>query len=235
MKLGILQCDDVAPQLMDEFENYPEMFKTAFSDVDPTLDYQTYAVHRGELPATTDACDAYLITGSKMGVYEPHDWIPRLENFIRQLYQENRRLVGICFGHQVMSQALGGLVAKSDKGWGVGLSFNQVTVHKPWMQPASDRIDLVVSHQDQVLELPEQTEVLASSQFCPNYLLQYGGCFLSVQGHPEFSKEYSTAIMNMRRGKEMPENRVREGLISLKGDNQGRLMVQWLINFLKSS
>ena len=235
MKIGILECDDIAPQLKDKFVPYPEMFKTLLREVDESLSFHDFAVHKGEMPLSIDSCDAYLITGSKAGVYEPLDWIAALEGFIKALDREQRKLVGICFGHQLMSQVLGGTVGKSDKGWGVGLSVNQVVAKKYWMQPYSDHLDLLVSHQDQVIELPPGAEVLASSDFCPNYLIQYNDHFMSVQGHPEFSKALSRALMDLRRGDVVPEERVVEGIESLAGESQGLLMMQWLVNFLRDS
>ena len=138
MKLGILQCDDIAPEQKDRFHSYPAMFQALFKQIDPELDYEIFAVHQGNLPDSTNSCDAYLITGSQFGVYETHEWLPSLEDFVRSLYRENRKLIGICFGHQLMAQALGGTVTKSDKGWGAGLSFNVINSDEPWMQPLED-------------------------------------------------------------------------------------------------
>src|SRR5690606_40159390 len=69
--------------------------------------------------------------------------------------------------------SLGGTVRQSERGWGVGLSFNQVIERKDWMQPFQAHLDLLVSHQDQVVILPPQAQVLATSEFCPYYLIQY--------------------------------------------------------------
>lgn len=232
MKIGILQADDVNPVLQPEHGNYPQMFEKALRAVLPDCELPVYRVLDGELPATTTECDAWLITGSKFGVNDGLHWIEALSDFVRTLWAEQRPLVGICFGHQLMARALGGTVVKSDKGWGVGLSFNQVIERKPWMQPWQDGLDLLVSHQDQVVVLPEEAQVLASSDFCPYYLIQYGECFLSVQGHPEFCVDYCRALMEMRRDT-LPAPRLRAGRASLNAEADSQLMMQWIASFLQ--
>jgi len=232
VKIGILQADDVNPVLQPEHGNYPQMFEKALRAVLPDCELPVYRVLDGELPATTTECDAWLITGSKFGVNDGLHWIEALSDFVRTLWAEQRPLVGICFGHQLMARALGGTVVKSDKGWGVGLSFNQVIERKPWMQPWQDGLDLLVSHQDQVVVLPEEAQVLASSDFCPYYLIQYGECFLSVQGHPEFCVDYCRALMEMRRDT-LPAPRLRAGRASLNAEADSQLMMQWIASFLQ--
>ncbi|GGE44621.1 GMP synthase [Halopseudomonas oceani] len=234
MKVGLLQCDDVNESLLPAHGNYPEMFELALRKRLPQMDYRIYPAHKSELPGDPHECDVYLITGSKHGVYEEQEWIRELERFITQLWDLRKPLIGVCFGHQVMATAMGGQVEKSDRGWGVGVSFNQILEPKPWMQPVQDKLDLIVSHQDQVVELPPQAQVVASSDFCPNYLLQYGSHFLSVQGHPEFEKGYSEALMDMR-SLTIPPARVRAGKVSLHADLDSDLMFDWIINFLRQA
>ncbi|PPC75129.1 GMP synthase [Pokkaliibacter plantistimulans] len=232
MKIGILQCDDVNEKLQPRHGNYPEMFMALLREQDPALTFQTYRAMEGELPAHPDECDAYITTGSRHGVNDGFDWIADLEHLVRQLYEANKRLVGICFGHQLMAKALGGQVIKSEKGWGVGVSFNQLHAEQPWMSPWQQAMDLIVSHQDQVVGLPDNAQVLASSSFCPYYMVQYGDHLMSIQGHPEFSKAYSADLMQMRKGI-IPENRVREGMASLNATLDDRLVLRWIVQFLR--
>lgn len=233
MKIGILQCDSVLEALQPEFGDYPEMFADRLIAVAAEWQFMNYAVHLSEFPQSLDECDGYITTGSRHSVYDDIPWIERLEEFVRDLNGAQKKLVGICFGHQLIARALGGTIQKSDKSWAVGVSFNQIDRRKPWMEPFQPELDLVVSHQDQVSHLPEGIEVLASSQFCPYYMLQQGNHFMSVQGHPEFSKNYSYALMDGRR-KRIPANRIREGMTSLSADVDDRLMFQWIINFFAS-
>jgi len=230
MRIGILQCDDVMEELQPEFGNYPEMFINIFEELAPDWQFATYRVVDGELPDSVDACDGYITTGSRYGVNDGYPWIEQLEAFVVSLAREAKKYVGICFGHQLLAKALKGRVELSERGWGVGMSFNQVGKKQPWMEPFQASLDLVVSHQDQIDELPEGAEVLASSRFCPYYLLQYSPHLISVQGHPEFSKAYSRALIAQRTDR-IPAPRVREGLASLSAAVDDRLMMQWIINF----
>ena len=120
------------------------------------------------------------------------------------------------------------------KGWGVGMSFNDVLINKPWMQPTRKSLDLIVSHQDQVVRLPPHAEILARSDFCPYYLLQYGQHFMSVQGHPEFCKAYSADLMDARRDV-IPATRYRAGQASLSAVVDDSLMLDWIVNFLQQA
>ncbi len=232
MMIGLLQCDDVAPELREAHGNYPEMFAALFHRVDPTLEFCVWRCLDGEIPADVEAMDAWLTTGSKFGVNDDLPWIVELEAFVRELWAAGKPLVGICFGHQLMVKALGGEVAKSPRGWGVGVSFNRVEERADWMTPWQPGLDLVVSHQDQVERLPPDTRVLAGSDFCPLYLLQVGEVFLGVQGHPEFNKAYSRDLMALRR-QLVGDERVREGVASLSASVDDTLMVRWILAFMR--
>lgn len=230
MKIGILQCDDVADELQAEFGNYPAMFEAMLGEVAPGFQFVTYRVVSGEFPDSSDDCDGYITTGSRYGVNDNYSWVDELEQFVAALDRDKKKFVGICFGHQMLVKALGGKVAVSDRGWAVGISFNRVDVQKSWMSPGQETLNLVVSHHDQVLQLPQGIEVLASSDFCPYYMLQYGNHMMSVQGHPEFSKAYSSALMD-KRANLIPAPRIRAGKASLAEDVHDRLMMRWIVNF----
>ncbi len=233
MKLGLLLCDDVRPELIKEHKNYPDMFATLLKKQQPDLELVTYRVLDMKFPTRTSDCDGWLISGSRHSANDAFEWITALEDFVRKLHSEDRKLVGICFGHQVIVKALGGKVVESDQGWGVGMSENSLLRHKPWMETAVDGFNLLVSHKDQVVELPESTDVLAASDFCPYYMLQFGENCFSVQGHPEFSKEYSAALMDSRRNS-IPEHVFNMGMESLIQRPDSDVFGRWIINFFKN-
>lgn len=233
MKLGILKCDSVSDVFVADHGQYPQMFATLLSPADPTLEYRVFDVEHGELPAHVNDADAYLITGSRHGVNDGFAWIAELEEFVRILLKANKKVIGICFGHQLIAKALGGKVIKSPKGWGIGISQNQVFHHKEWMNPEMSQFNLLVSHQDQVVELPEGAEVLAGSDFCPNYMMQIGSAF-TIQGHPEFTKSYSRDLM-VSREDIMSEMQFTQGLRSLELHEDDDVIARWITAFLKQA
>jgi GMP synthase-like glutamine amidotransferase len=144
MKLAILETGHPPGDLVSRFGNYPAMFAQMLGH---EFDIESFDVQSGELPSDPAAHHAYLITGSPAGVYDPLPWIEPLQEFIRSA--KDSRMVGVCFGHQIMSEALGGHVEKSEKGWAAGLHRYSVERREPWMDgDASATITAPASHQD---------------------------------------------------------------------------------------
>ncbi|CEG58450.1 glutamine amidotransferase-related protein [Legionella fallonii] len=234
MNLGILKCDSVSDMFVAEHGQYPQMFASLLCSVDPNLRFTVFDAEQGELPSHVDAADAYLITGSRHGVNDGFPWIAQLEEFIRSLHVVQKKVIGICFGHQLIAKALGGTVIKSPKGWGVGMSQNTVVQVKEWMKPQQHSFNVLVSHQDQVIDLPEEAEVLAYNDFCPFYMVQVGEHFFTIQGHPEFTKAYSRALM-VSREDTLNEAEFERGVKSLELHEDADLVARWIINFLNAS
>lgn len=234
MKLGILKCDSVSDMFVAAHGQYPEMFANLLHPADPQVELIVFDAEHGEFPSDIHTVDAYLITGSRHGVNDGFPWITQLEEFVRALDAAQKKVIGICFGHQLIARALGGKVIKSPNGWGVGMSQNQMVQQKEWMIPYQNQFNLLVSHQDQVVELPEGAEILASSEFCPNYMMQIGQHFFTIQGHPEFTKAYSRDLMVTREDTVNAEQFAR-GIKSLELHEDDGLIAQWIMSFLKTA
>ena len=232
MKLGILKTDAVRPEWVPDFGEYPDMFIDLIGRVDPSIEFSVYDVEQGDYPADIDEVDAYLITGSKSSVYDDKPWIAALMDFVRELHARRKKLVGICFGHQIVAHALGGRTAKSEKGWGQGLHTHTFSQTPEWHDGQAPEFDILVSHQDQVVENAEGAEVLASSEFCDNAVVQIGNHILTFQGHPEFVPGYSRAIMEYRR-EMIGEDVYDRGIASLQRQHQGERVARWIVSFLK--
>jgi len=233
VKVGILQCDSVLIEYQAEFADYPHMLMQMFAAVTNELEYQVYNVVDNEYPGNLNECDVYITTGSKVSVYDNLAWIDVLKQFICDLDRNQKKLVGICFGHQLVADALNGKTQASAKGWGVGLSKNKITMKKNWMLPSLDALRIIVSHKDQVLELPTGAELLATSEFCPHFMYQMGKHIMCVQGHPEFSFDYSATLMTHRR-KLLGESVYQAGINSLQLKSDARVFAQWIVQFFKN-
>jgi GMP synthase-like glutamine amidotransferase len=231
MNLGILNCDQLSRILAKHYGSYAHMFERLFHYVDPQMIFTFFNALQGELPKNINDADAYIITGSRYGVNDGDVWIEQLEEFIRSLYAAGKKVIGICFGHQLIAKALGGKVTRSPTGWGVGVLKNHVLHHKHWMQPEKNHFNLLASHQDQVIILPPKAELLASSDFCINYMMQIDN-MLGIQGHPEFTKDYAKDLMILR--EDVIEKKViEEGIHSLKElDHENILIARWMTHFL---
>ena len=231
-KLGILKTDDVRPEWVDEFGEYPDMFASLLRGVNPSLEIRVYEVQLGEYPQDIDEVDGYLMTGSKSSVYEDKPWIHQLADFVRQLDQANKKLVGICFGHQMIAHALGGKTAKSDKGWGVARHTANLTDKAGAYAKAGTPFSILVSHQDQVMQPATGAQVLASSEFCPVAMCQLGNHMLSFQGHPEFMPAYSQELLDLRRDI-YGEDLYQQGVESLSQPLDRAKVAGWIMDFLR--
>jgi len=226
MKLAILETGRPPGDLADQFGNYPSMFSEMLG---PDFEVESFDVQAGELPTDPAEHDAYLITGSPAGVYDPLPWIAPLQEFIRSA--KGSKMVGICFGHQVMAEALGGHVEKSDKGWGAGLHTYSVAHREPWMDGESS-IAEPASHQDQVVVQPPNTEVTIQSEFTP-----YAGLAwtdrpaISFQFHPEFSPAFAKALIE-KRYDIVPDPDA--AIASLGAPNGSARVAAWIRRFLKA-
>jgi GMP synthase-like glutamine amidotransferase len=232
MQIGILQCDSVAPDLQPEVGDYPDMFRGLLTRVDPELDFRVYDLCARQAPESLDECDAWLFTGSKWSVNDDEPWIDEAHDLGRALHEARRPVIGICFGHQLMARALGGRVEKAPAGWGVGVHTMRMLERREWMQPWREEVSLLVSHQDQVTELPPGAERLATHDFCPIDMFQIGDHILTFQGHPEFPKAYSKATMERRRER-IGEATYEQGMRSLTGETHEVVAAAWIVRFLE--
>lgn len=196
-RIGILETGRPPEELDAKFGNYPSMVESWLGGIE--AEFQSFAALDGELPDSPDWADLWVITGSKFGAYEDHAWIPPLEDFIRAARDAGKLMFGICFGHQIIAQALGGVVRKSDKGWGLGVHEYDTRAWPEALGAAPEKIAIQAFHQDQVEVAPKGAETIASTDFCEHAALWYPGFALTVQGHPEFGEPYAGELLELRR------------------------------------
>jgi GMP synthase-like glutamine amidotransferase len=223
MSLAILETGAPPGDLAATYGDYPAMFRALLG-----LEARSYNVEAGELPDDPGAHDAWLITGSPGGVYEDLPWIAELIAFLKRA-NGRAKLVGVCFGHQVMAQAFGGHVEKSAKGWGAGLMSYPIVARQPWMDDAP-LVAVPASHQDQVVVQPPHTEVVASSLFTPYAALAWiDQPAISFQFHPEFSPAFAKALIEQRYDR-VPDPDA--AIASLDAPNDNARVGEWIRRFL---
>jgi GMP synthase-like glutamine amidotransferase len=227
MEVGILRTGAPPGDLAARFGSYEAMFERLLG---PAFAIRTYDAEAGALPPRSDSHPAFLITGSPAGVYEPLPWIEPLLGFLRET-KGKAKLVGICFGHQALAQALGGRVEKSERGWAIGLQDYALEARRPWMgEDPPPVLAVPVSHQDRVTLAPPGAGVLAHSAYSPFGMLDWGADALSMQFHPEFEPDYARALIEARRER-LPAPDA--AIASLDRPDDRSLVAAWIRAFLQ--
>ena len=235
MKICLLKCGSVFDTLQHISGDYHTMFLRFFNSNSIEISLDIYKVYHGEYPNDLSIYDGFISSGSLAGVYENDPWIKTYQEFIKKLYDSGYKHIGICFGHQMIAQALGGKVEKAKVGWGLGIKKAKIKEYKHWMNrlPA-DEINLIVSHQDQVVKLPSNATVLASNEHCPLSMFSVDEHFLGIQAHPEFTKKFSRAAIEYRRTIVDP-GIIEKALESLSNSTDEKRVIKWIENFFKGS
>ncbi|MET4385774.1 GMP synthase-like glutamine amidotransferase [Bradyrhizobium sp. F1.4.3] len=199
-RITIIETGQVPTKYRERHGSFPDMFQRMVRAEDPSAMVEVVSIPNGDALPDPDKVEAVLITGAAAGVYDGLDWIAPLEDFVRRAYANKTPMVGVCFGHQLIAQALGGTVRKSENGWGIGRHVYRV-------QPDNGVVDgeevaIAASHQDQVIEAPRDAHTILSSDFTPHAGLLYAnGTTLSVQPHPEFDVDFAQVCCELRDGK----------------------------------
>jgi len=232
-KLCILENDDLAPEVTPLYKGYSAMFVRLFQDAGAAdWEFDVFYTPNQEYPESFDGYDAVLLTGSKADSFSDEPWVLELRRRVSELLEQKKKLLGICFGHQLIALCMGAKVGRAPQGWGVGrMSYDWHAADLP-LAPEDNKLALLVSHQDQVLELPENAVLLASNAHCPVAGYAVGEEVFCVQGHPEFVKEYSAFLMGKRRER-LGEDLYNNGVNSLAHDHDGLHVARMMIAFVE--
>ena len=222
MKIGILQTGHAPDEIQSELGDYDAMFGRFLAGEGFT--FETYNVVDMEFPASVTTCDGWLITGSRHGAYEDHAFIPPLETFIRDAHQGDVPMVGVCFGHQIIAQALGGKVEKFAGGWAVGRQTYD------W---AGEQVALNAWHQDQVVDLPAGAQSVACNDFCANAAVVYGQKAFTVQPHPEFGDTMIAGLARLRGPGVVPDPLLEQTQANMGKPNENQKLAMMVAQFFR--
>jgi GMP synthase-like glutamine amidotransferase len=232
MKINILLCDTFPGLLPPEIPSYESMFRRLFTSVDPDARYEVFDIRQNAYPAALSGKELYLITGSLASACDDTAWVVQLREFIRLLHAERMKIAGVCFGHQVVAQALGGSVVRAAQGWGAGVRAAQVVDGSAAGYFPRGQMRLLYNHHDQVATLPPGAVRFAASEFCPNEGFFIGNHVLTFQGHPEHTHGYSRYLL-LRHAHNEPAQVRENALQSLAAETDHLAAARWMLDMAK--
>jgi GMP synthase-like glutamine amidotransferase len=232
MKVCILENDDIDPSIASTYQGYGAMFVRLFQDVGADWEFDIFHTPLGQYPGSFDDYGAVVLTGSKADSFSEVPWVVELRHRVSLLLEQNKKLLGICFGHQLIALCLGAKVERAPQGWGVGRMCYDWHASDLPLAPEDGRLALLVSHQDQVMELPQNAVLLASNAHCPVAGYAIGEEVFCVQGHPEFVEDYSAFLLNRRRER-LGEDLYCAGTESLKHGHDGLQVARMMVAFVE--
>jgi GMP synthase-like glutamine amidotransferase len=233
MKLCILDNDDLDPAAVTIWGSYAKMFERLLRDAGFQGDVEAFSARHAQYPGSFDAYDVVLLTGSRADAFSKEPWVVDLCSRVSALLKQKKRLIGICFGHQLIAHCLGAKVDRALHGWCLGR--HTYTWHEPqYFEECSEQVSLLASHQDQVLELPAGARLLASNSHCPVAAYAIGQQVLCLQPHPEFDPEYSAFLLEKRRA-QYGEVVYQEALSGLHSGHDGARMAHLMLRFMEQA
>lgn len=224
LRLAVLECDTPQPQTRAIYNSYTGVFSALFAaagrqleplqDLDSILTIKGYdVVNELHTYPALDDIDAVLITGSRHTAYHNDPWIKNLVQFTKEALDHERvRIVGICFGQQIVGRALGAPVTQSPRGWEVAVTEVDLTdkgkeifqldkmvspcsVHPLLNADLTPPQRIHQMHRDIVVSLPDDAISIGSNPFCSIQGMYSPGKYLTVQGHPEYTNEIISEIL----------------------------------------
>ncbi|KFX99423.1 hypothetical protein O988_03863 [Pseudogymnoascus sp. VKM F-3808] len=242
LRIAILECDTPLPGTQKTYGGYGGVFtsllRSAASSLNPPLPesdlvLSAYDVVKEIYPPSLDEIDGILITGSRHNSFESDPWILKLVEYVKQILAQDRvRIVGVCFGHQIVGRALGAPVGRSDEGWELSVTDLSLT-------PAGkeifgqDKIAIHQLHRDVVAAYPEGVEPLAHTDQCINHAMYIPRRVITIQGHPEFTDTILGEILVARNGSGIIDDvSFKDAMTRLKDKQDGVLVARAFLRFL---
>ncbi|MCB0688639.1 MAG: hypothetical protein KDC53_19005 [Saprospiraceae bacterium] len=226
MKTALLICDHVSPVFVEKHGTYPVMYQQFFKE----LVLEPFFVCDDHFPEVNDF-DLFIITGSRYSVYDAIPWITRLKILIREIAANGRKCIGVCFGHQIIAEALDGKVKKASVGYLIGV--HTFRMKQSLYDSEKSNYNVLMLCQDQVSKLPSNAKLIAGNDQCPVGMYVIGNQFFAIQGHPEFTKDYDRDVFLSRREK-MGDQKIEEALQSLEKDPDTEWLYQLMMKFVRT-
>jgi len=231
MKLCILDNDFLDPAVEATYIGYGVMFERLLRQVGAEGQIDIFNTVKGEYPASFAPFDAVLLTGSKADAFSQEPWVLMLKEKVQALLKTKKKLIGVCFGHQLIALCLGAKVGRAPQGWGAGrMQYQWLAPDLPQAQ-GREQVALLASHRDQVFDLPSGAKLLATSDFCPVAAFAVDEHVFCVQPHPEFVEDYSAFLLDKRRAM-LGEEKYQACTQSLAEGHDGQALARMMVAFI---
>lgn len=197
LPIVVLVAGDTVPQVQQERGPFPVLIAARIGDAWPGK-YKTVDVRTEPLPDPNGAA-AFIITGSASSVPDREAWMLRTEAFLRDVVPMGVPVFGICFGHQMLAQALGGLVAKNPRGREMGTKAVERLTDDVVFEGLPQRFFVNATHVDTVVRCPAGAAVLARSPLDDHQVIRFSPTCYGAQFHPEIDAGIMRAYISTRR------------------------------------
>ena len=231
MKTAILQTDHIPEHRRGVVGgNYPEMFANLFFKLSVVIDFDILDVTIQKYLQDYNTYDGFIITGSKATDFDNLAWIVKLKTEIVKLHDSHKKIIDICFEHQILAQALGGRVERDPKGFAVGVRNVEILTRKPWMEPFHNYLSLLFYHQDMVVKLPQEAELVSTSDYCKVQIFYINDHILGIQSHPKMLKVHNHALIKEYQNDIKNDHHALE---SLRIRDNSLIIAHWMVNFFE--
>ena len=224
MLIGILNCGHFAQRPDTPVRDYDTLYAEMLDG--HGFEFKVWHVVDMDFPTGVTSADGWLLGGSRHGVYDDVPFIEPLKAFVKDAYTAKIPVVGVCFGHQLIAQALGGKAEKFSGGWGMGHSDYDFE---------GETLTLNAFHQDQVTVLPPGARVVGTNEFCANAALVYDGPVFSVQAHPEFGETEMELLYDLRAPKLVDQSKIDAARARASDQNHNATLATRIANFFKET
>jgi len=214
------------------YQGYGAMFQRLLQQAGAQGQMDVFNTVKGEYPDSFDNYDAVLLTGSRADAFSQEPWVLALRQKVEALLQTQKKLIGVCFGHQLIALCLGAQMGRAPQGWGAGRMVYQWLDGDFPQAAGRSEIALLASHQDQVYALPPGATLLASSEFCPVAAYAVADQVFCVQAHPEFVEDYSAFLLNKRRAV-LGEEKYAACMADLAQGHEGLAVARMMLGFIE--
>ncbi|KAI9661718.1 MAG: hypothetical protein M1821_008956 [Bathelium mastoideum] len=203
LRLAILECDPLIEPIRAKYGSYGGVV-TAFFNAGAEvlglekeqLDFTSWDVQNDTRYPNLDQIDAIVITGSRLSAFDDVPWITALADFTKKaLSKEHVRIIGLCFGHQIIGRALGMVGETNSLGYEMSVCSVDLT---PPGQHLFGQTELAIHqmHHDIITSYPTNVLPLGSSAVCSTQGMLIPRKLITLQGHPEFNGEIMLQLLN---------------------------------------